>query len=329
MNASHKHLHHELAKQATSVCQRLLPNGVEYRGEWIVGSVDGEAGSSMRVRLNGEKAGVFFDAATGDTGDMIQLWMMAGRLSFKEAINEIYAHLGLQNPDDDPRKKPSRTWNDLQREMGTGTEHDIAALAQLRNLPTDAGIRLAIENGHLFFGPYAEDGEAHPSWIITDAARITAQVRRMDGKPWNEKIGKSKTVSGTSGKWPVGIKDCALTEIAFTEGSPDFIAAYTAVAMLGIESRIQPVTMLGASQPIHPEALPLFANKLIWMFPHNDGNYAGLKGAFRWEKELLKVRAQVIPFDFSAYPGVKDLNDFLSALTMAPQPAAIDDWGND
>ena len=63
-----------LAKDATSIAEYLLPNGKRKNGEWAVGSVDGEAGGSMSVRLTGAKAGVWKDFATGECGDMIDLW---------------------------------------------------------------------------------------------------------------------------------------------------------------------------------------------------------------------------------------------------------------
>lgn len=313
-----------LTQRVEDVVQRhLLPNGKEYHGEWLVGSVGGEAGKSMRVRLTGDKAGLWLDFASGERGDLIKLWQVTRNLSFKETMREIRQYLGVEDEEDTARKAPSRAWEQLQREMGTGTEHDLATVAALRQLPTTAGLSLAVENGHLFFGPVFDapehgDGEYHHAWIATDSARRSAQARRMSGLPWADGQ-KAKTIHGTSGRWPVGIADSALPEIAFTEGGPDFLAAYTAVAMLGVQDRIQPVTLFGSGQKIHPDALPLFAGKRVWMFPHSDDNYAGLQGALQWERQLWAVQAHVIPFDFSAYPGVKDLNDFISALAAEPQ----------
>jgi hypothetical protein len=143
----------------------------------------------------------------------------------------------------------------------------------------------------------------------------------MDGVAWaNDK--KAKTLIGTTGKWPIGISESTLPEIALVEGGPDFLAAYTAVAMLGVLDRIQPVTMLGSSQPIFPKAVPLFANKTVWMFPHSDENYAGLQGAIKWGMQLSETGATIIPFDFSPYPEVKDLNDFIAALSPVHGGAA-------
>ena len=82
--------------------------------------------------------------------------------------------------------------------------------------------------------------------------------------------------------------------------------------------------MLGSKQAIHPESISNFKDSTIWLFPHNDQNLSGLSGAIRWTTELKKLNATVIPFDFGPYPGVKDLNDFVAALTTADAPEILD-----
>jgi hypothetical protein len=314
-----------LLQRVSDVCAHLLPDGVERGGEWLVGSVSGERGKSLRVRLTGHNAGVWLDHASSDKGDIITLWQSARGIDFKEAIREIRAYLNLPDEEEE-RAGRSATWKRVQAEMGTGTIHDVEELASLRKLPTTDGLVAAIESSHLFFGPVSDGPEGgpysnHHSWIITDSSRLSGQARRMDGVAWaNDK--KAKTLIGTTGKWPIGISESTLPEIALVEGGPDFLAAYTAVAMLGVLDRIQPVTMLGSSQPIFPKAVPLFANKTVWMFPHSDENYAGLQGAIKWGMQLSETGATIIPFDFSPYPEVKDLNDFIAALSPVHGGAA-------
>lgn len=308
-----------LLQQTHAVVQHLLPNGKEVRGEWLIGSVDGEPGKSMRVRLTGDKAGVWVDSAEDKAGDIITLWQFVRRIQFKQAMEEIRNYLNLPSEEEE-KSSQSDTWKRIQSQMGTGTTHDIEQVVSLRNLPTTSGLEAAIENGHLFFGPVSDGPEGGPyadhySWIITDSKRYGAQARRMSGAAWHSGH-KAKTAHGTTGRWPIGIADCALPEIALVEGSGDFLAAYTAVAILGLFDRIQPVCILGASQQMPETALHLFTNKTVWLFPHADDNYAGLIGARNWAKRLSSVKATVIPFDFTPYPGVKDLNDFVSALAQ-------------
>lgn len=310
-----------MAKDAERVCRHLLPNGHILRGNWVIGSVGGDAGKSLQIQISGPKAGQWLDFATKEKGDMIGLWMAVTGESMKDAYRSAAEFMGIEVEDDTP-KEPSKTWVQIQREMGTGTEHDIATLMTLRRLPSDAGVRLAIENRVLFFGPVFDQipnqpGESHYSWILTDDSRLGAQARRMDGLPWASGP-KAKTIHGTSGKWPIGISNAGTLDVAMVEGGPDSLAAHTAIAMLGIGDKIQPVAMLGAGQPIHRDAVKFFRGKTVWMFPHQDQTDEGLLGAVRWADQLAKVGATVIPFDFRPYPGVKDLNDFVSALTPAP-----------
>lgn len=316
-----------LAAKAEQVCLHLLPGGRISNGNYCIGGTSGDKGKSLHVQLTGPKAGVWLDFSTGEKGDMLGLWRAVTGLSLKDAYREAAAYLEIPIEDDEQKAKPSASWLQVQREMGTGTEHDLVALAALRKLPSIEGLRLAVNHGILFFGPVSDDGTPHLSWIITDSARRGAQARRMDGQPWGNGQ-KAKTIQGTTSKWPIGIAAAgASLDIAFVEGGPDLLAAYSAIHALGLEAQIQPVTMLGSSNPIHREALPLFAGRTVWMFPHADENLAGLQGAVKWENALRSVRATVIPFDFSHYPGVKDLNDFISALSQ-PQPVMTDEWGD-
>lgn len=85
-----------LADRADQVARMLYPHGKEANGEWEVGSVDGEAGSSLKIRLRGSKAGVWCDFATGDEkGDMLDLWAAAKRLDLGPAIKEAKQYLGV------------------------------------------------------------------------------------------------------------------------------------------------------------------------------------------------------------------------------------------
>lgn len=310
-----------LQKGVLAVCNHLLPNGKEHRGEWVIGSVAGESGKSMRVRLSGDKAGVWIDSNSKQAGDIITLWQEVQGVDFRTAMEEIRTYLGLPSEEEE-KAASSDTWKRIQSQMGSGTHHDIEQVAALRKLPSAAGLEAAVENSHLFFGPVSDGPEGGPyvdhySWIITDAKRLGGQARKMSGGKWHSGL-KTKNLFGTTGRWPIGIADCPLPEIALVEGSGDFVAAYTAVAMLGLLDRIQPVAILGASQQMPEEALNLFAGKTVWVFPHADDSYAGLLAARKWCRRLMGVKATVIPFDFTPYPGVKDLNDFVSALTPAP-----------
>lgn len=87
-----------LAARAQAVAERLLPGGRRDGHEWRAGSVAGEAGKSLGVHLTGEKAGVWSDFASGETGDLIDLWCAAKRLDLPAALEEIRDWLGVERP---------------------------------------------------------------------------------------------------------------------------------------------------------------------------------------------------------------------------------------
>ena len=56
------------------VLSYLLPGGVYQGGKFVAGDVRGNRGDSLSVELNGQKAGMWHDFATGEGGDIISLW---------------------------------------------------------------------------------------------------------------------------------------------------------------------------------------------------------------------------------------------------------------
>jgi len=62
-----------LAVRAEALAREVFPNGIKDGREWRVGSLAGEPGQSLAVHLAGERAGVWCDFATGETGDALDL----------------------------------------------------------------------------------------------------------------------------------------------------------------------------------------------------------------------------------------------------------------
>ncbi len=83
-------------QRAQDVCRRLLPEGTRQGKEWVCGSVSGIAGRSLRVRLDGDRAGAWFDHATGDGGgDFVSLAAAVAKLPQFEAAQQLARMLGL------------------------------------------------------------------------------------------------------------------------------------------------------------------------------------------------------------------------------------------
>jgi hypothetical protein len=76
----------------------LLPGGRVVGAEWHVGSLAGERGDSLRVRLRGERAGVWCDFATGDRGgDVIALAAAVWATTQGSAARRLAQMLAMEN----------------------------------------------------------------------------------------------------------------------------------------------------------------------------------------------------------------------------------------
>jgi hypothetical protein len=83
--------------RAEDVCRRLLPGGARHGNYWAAGDLSGAAGKSLRVRLEGERAGAWIDNATGDKGgDFVSLAAAVARMSQGEAARSLARMLGME-----------------------------------------------------------------------------------------------------------------------------------------------------------------------------------------------------------------------------------------
>jgi twinkle protein len=105
MNA--REVSERMSHEASSIAAYLLPNGKKAGGEWKAGSTSGEAGGSLSVRLTGAKAGVWKDFASGEGGDLLDLWAAVKGLSIGEALADAKAYLGIR---DTMPEKPARSY---------------------------------------------------------------------------------------------------------------------------------------------------------------------------------------------------------------------------
>lgn len=84
-----------LADRVLSVCEHLLPGGRAHGAEYETGDLGGGQGKSLKVRLTGEKTGLWSDFAAGQSGDLLDLWRMARGLDMRDAIREACEWLGV------------------------------------------------------------------------------------------------------------------------------------------------------------------------------------------------------------------------------------------
>lgn len=85
-------------EQAESIASYLLPGGKLSGREFEAGDLGGGPGRSLRVCVSGAKRGVWSDFNGGDKGDLLDLWATVKGLTITEAIKEVKAHLGIEEP---------------------------------------------------------------------------------------------------------------------------------------------------------------------------------------------------------------------------------------
>lgn len=149
-----------LAAKAQSIAEHLLPGGRKDGHEWRAGSTNGEAGKSLGVHLTGQKAGIWSDFGTGESGDLIDLWMAAKGVPISEALVQIRTYLGVERPTlmRPPRpefKRPEKP------KCHPPEARAFAYLTEDRNLDRDVLTSYKIgeeENGNIIFPFLLPDG---------------------------------------------------------------------------------------------------------------------------------------------------------------------------
>jgi hypothetical protein len=84
-----------VASNIETLCRHFFPDGKKERLEWKLGDSSGSPGRSLGIALNPEKAGLWRDRATGESGNFVRLLMKARNCGFLDACSEIGRFLGI------------------------------------------------------------------------------------------------------------------------------------------------------------------------------------------------------------------------------------------
>ncbi|MEE9249655.1 MAG: toprim domain-containing protein [Alphaproteobacteria bacterium] len=123
-----------LADRAQDLCRRLLPGGRREGAEWRCGSVQGEPGKSLGIHLNGAKAGIWSDFATGEGGDLLDLIEAVLNLDTAGAIGWAKNWFGIDDgPTPRPRSAPKSERHD--EDTAKRTEAAVAIWSASRPAP--------------------------------------------------------------------------------------------------------------------------------------------------------------------------------------------------
>lgn len=173
-----------LWNQVERVAKYLLPNGKRESHEWVAGSINGEAGKSLKVNLAGKK--VWSDFAEGTAGDLLDLWVAVRDCSLHQAMTEAKEFLGIKDDDHHfsakQQKKFSRPDRKKVARYLTKTETHLDYLAS-RGITAETAKVFEIAGAKVWNGereleamafPYKRDGE------LLQVKRISTE--RPDGK---------------------------------------------------------------------------------------------------------------------------------------------------
>lgn len=198
-----------LARDAEGVAKMLLPQGKRDGQEWRAGSLDGEAGKSLGVHLTGQKAGVFCDFATGEGGDLLDLWAQTRGVGIGEACKQVADYLGVREARvDNPR--PVSYQRPAREGIKGLTEAHRAWLVDDRGLSLEAvkAYRIASKGDEIMF-PSLVEGEL-----------VAAKYRRLP-KGFRVDAGCEPVLFG----WQAIPADAR--SVVIVEGEPDALAMYT------------------------------------------------------------------------------------------------------
>ena len=223
MNAAE--LSQRMASEAASIAQYLLPGGKRQSGEWKAGSINGDEGKSLSIRLSGAKAGVWADFASGEKGDLLDLWAAVRGCSIAEAIREAKDYLGVR---DSMPEREKKTFKRPAKPQCQAAKAGAALWLQSRGLTAEtiAAFRIAEQTrGDKTYAvfPYLRDGE-----LVNVKYRNIAEKKdmRQEGgaEPclfgWHLIDPKARTVAITEGEIDaMTLHQCGIPALSVNAGA--------------------------------------------------------------------------------------------------------------
>lgn len=281
----------DLLNRLDEVLHYLLPGGHKNRNVFEVGDVHGSRGDSLKIELSGSKAGMWHDFATGDGGDIFDLWASCQNLNaktqFPEVITSIQEWLGTSKTTQKPYSLSAET------------------VPKLKNIAQD------------------ELGSPIAKWDYTDSdGNLIACVYRYDppsGKefrPWDVKARKHKTPAPRPLYNQQGIKTSQ--HVILVEGEK-------AAEALIDQGFCATTAMNGAKAPVEKTDWSPLAGKNVLIWPDQDKagrDYGESVAAYLSGKKLASLTLLQIPDNYpekwdaaDAVADGFDINNFIESAT--------------
>jgi len=284
-----------LLVQVERVAYHLLPHGKRDGREWRCGDVRGGVGQSMALCLDGEKAGVWKDFATGESGDLLALWQVVRMCNFPEALEEAAAFVGVSALNDPLPVAPAATNQTIKPERVyaappdgvdgvtrfTYTDSNRRAVIYVQRIESSEGKKRFIQ-----WGRSADGG----GWVAN--LRHTAKPRPLY---------RLRSVLDAAGV------------VCLHEGEKSVVAACRAGLPFCHSS-----TLGGAGNARHSDFTPLKGKRVVIVPDHDE---AGEK--HRQQVEALATAAGASVVAVLRLPGLPDKGDVVEWLAAGGSP---DQW---
>jgi hypothetical protein len=269
-----------------------------------------DSNPSFSIRDNDTR---FKDFGSGDGGDVFDLYMAATKCGRKEAFLALKGMVlggDMQPIYQAARAVPEEKKPQFHPELSAPTDSDLQEICRRRGIRVDA-LRIAVERGFL----HASILKGERAFVVTDNTRKNYRARRLDGNVWEHTGGKAFALSGSQASWPIGV--CGVDTfpaISLCEAEMDFLSAFDLAESSGVSQLVAPVCMSGSAFNIPPDALPLFKDKRVRIFVHDDA--AGYAAGKKWFQQLKGIASKVDGFSFGGLlrcdgSPATDLNDLL------------------
>lgn len=217
-----------LALQSEQVCRHLLPHGEKKGRKWYAGDLHGSKGDSLIVELDGSKAGVWMDFASGneaDKGSLLDLWMAARNITFVEAFKEAKAWLGIRDPESCTEKKK---YTGKPNKKGALAITESPAEKVLRYLTDDRKIPAETLAAYNVCAKPSQTGKmamAFPIYAVDGKTLLNIKFLGID-RIWNEEKKRWDKESWQEPNCPPGLfgwraVDKESTTLIITEGEID------------------------------------------------------------------------------------------------------------